>query len=82
MAVTNRAVRVVKTPVISRVAMAIREISSITGSSISIMATIMEEIHMIQEVIAVEPVICAVTCGVPIPCVNVWEVTFVHASKV
>lgn len=29
----------------------------------------------------VELAICAVTCGVQIPCVNVWEAIFVHACK-
>ena len=60
----------------------IRETDSITGSSINIMEPITGEIRMIRGEEAAVLEICAVICGVPIHCVNVWEVICAHASKV
>lgn len=36
---------------------------------------------MAEVTVPVVPVICAVTCGVRIRCVNVWEEICVHACK-
>ena len=67
---------------VARAARVVMAVSSIIGSSISIMARIMEGIHITQVEVVVGPETFVVIYGVEIHCVNVWEVICAHASKV